>query len=262
MDDLRLEILIPTHGTDGLRRVEAMRLPEVPGVCYRVSCQSQRMPVPDSLAQRTDVDIRFISGTGLSANRNALLARATAPLLMFADDDIALTADRIERVMRAMADNPDLDGACFKPEDELHQYPAEPFMLKARARRYYYVSVCELVLRRASLMSTGVQFSLLMGINAPYLHSGEDDLFVYRLLCKGLRIKYFPIVTYNHPHLSTGFRRQTPGVLRSRGAVLQTIYPLTAVPRMLRLAVKLPQPAPSSFWHMLGGAFYALTHRL
>lgn len=262
MDNVCLEILISTHGTEGPGRVEAMRLPEVPGVRYLVSCQAAPMPVPDGLARRSDVDIRFVDGTGLSANRNALLDRASAPLVMFADDDLVLTADGVGAMIKTMDENPDLDGACFSPVDKWRDYPSDPFVLKAHARHYYYALLCELVLRREALVRTGVRFSLQMGVNAPYLHSGEDDLFLYRILCKGLCVKYFLIDTYNHPHPSTGFRHQPPGVLRSRGAILLTMHPLTAVPRMLRLARRLSQPTLPAFGHMLRGALYALTHRL
>ena len=263
MDGPILEILVTTHGADGLRRVGEMRLPEVPGVRYLVSCQSKPVPIPESLGSRAaDIDPRFIDGTGLSANRNALLDRATAPLVMFADNDLTLKAEWIEAMIKTMDENPGLDGACFQPQDKLRPYPAEPYMLKAHASPYHYAPIYELVFRREALMATGVRFSLRVGINAPYLHSGEDDLFLYKILCKGLRVKYFPIATYNHPHLSTGFRHQRPGVLRSRGAVLQTMYPLTAVPRMFRLACKLPQRTLPAFGHMLEGAVYAVTHRL
>lgn len=262
MDNPILEILVTTHGADGLRRVEEMRLPEVPGVRYLVSCQSKPVPIPESLGSRADIDTRFIDGTGSSANRNVLLDRATASLVMFADNDLTLKAEWIETMIKTMAENPDLDGACFQPQDKMRAYPAKSFMLKAHASPYHYALIYELVFHREALMATGVRFSSRMGINAPYLHSGEDDLFVYRILCKGLHIKYFPTITYNHPHLSTGFRHQRPGVLRSRGAVLQTMYPLTGVARMVRLAYRLPQRTLPAFGHMLEGAVYAVTHRL
>lgn len=262
MDSVRLEILIPTFGPEGLKRVAAMDLPEIQGVRYSVCCQSAESSLPQQLSARHDVDVYFIDGVGSSANRNALLDLASAPLLMFADDDLTLYADGISAALSVMAENPDIDGACFQPLDKPHPYPAGSFVLKPRAARRYYAMINEIVFRREALLRSGVRFSLLMGINAPYLHSGEDDLFICRVLRNGLRIRYFPIVTYNHPHASTGFRTQPPGVLRSRGAVLQSIYPLTALPRMCRLAVMLRQPTMASLKYMLQGAFYALTHRL
>lgn len=262
MNSVRLEIMIPTFGPEGLKRVAAIDLPVVKDVRYLVSCQSEPLSLPQQLSARSDVEIHFIEGRGLSANRNALLDLASAPLLMFADDDVTLYADGISAAMCVMAENPDIDGACFQPLDKPHPYPDVSFVLKARTARRYYAMINEVVFRREALKRSGVRFSLLMGIGAPYLQSGEDDLFICRVLRKGLHIRYFPIVTYNHLHASTGYRTQTPGVLRSRGAVLSAIYPLTALPRMCRLAVMLPQPTLTSLKYMLQGALYAFTHKL
>ncbi|MDE6416058.1 MAG: glycosyltransferase family 2 protein [Duncaniella sp.] len=110
-----LEVLIPTHKPDGIRRVEAMNLPEIDGVGYVVSWQNYGDGViPDALASRSDVKIVKCDRPGVSVNRNNALDNASADILLIGDDDLIYTAERLDAVRRIMEQKHDVYYSSFR----------------------------------------------------------------------------------------------------------------------------------------------------
>lgn len=253
---MKLQVLVSTYGHEGLARVREMTLPHVPGVGYLVVCQGERC---DSGIARDDVDVRFIDGRGLSANRNAALDMATAPVVLIADDDLHYTATGLKHVMDAFDRDAALSLAAFMHEgaDARTYPPAECDLRPSRPGRRHYPYSFEIALRLGDVRRHNLRFSELAGINAPFLGAGEEDLFVHHALEKGLRGRFIPKVVVRHPGHTTVMRTPTPAVARARGAVLRILYPRTALLRMARLALTHGVP-----WrHMWQGWLYAGRHR-
>ena len=98
---MTLEVLICSLNK-GIVRVQEVLLPPCENVRYIVSYQytDERYLdlIPEKLTQRSDVQIFRYNGQGLSANRNLAIEKATADLIMFADDDyIRATRELISR---------------------------------------------------------------------------------------------------------------------------------------------------------------------
>lgn len=261
-----LEVLISTYGPQGLQRVAQMTLPKHKRVRYLVCCQTDDYNLnafdTSILAYRKDIQLKMIPGKGLSANRNAALSFASADYLLIADDDLHYTAEQLLSVIDKFDSNAALDIACFMPLQPYHRYPKRELIITAQSRHRHYPQSCEIALRRTSWQKSGVLFSSLFGINSGYLESGEDDIFFHQLLCNGLTAKYFPEAIFSHPHPSSGYKQQTPGMLRARGAVLSIVHPRTYKLRILRLALLLPGSARNNLRLMLDGVTYLQKHSL
>lgn len=87
---MTLDILICSLNK-GVVRIQDVLLPPQPNVHYIVSYQytDERYLdlVPQALGARPDVSVYTYKGQGLSANRNLALDKATADIIMYADDD-------------------------------------------------------------------------------------------------------------------------------------------------------------------------------
>lgn len=257
-----LQVLVCTHGDTGLDRVAAMRLPQVPGVEYIISCQSQARPIPGEL-QRDDIRIRFSASSGLSNNRNEAMRQVTASFALFSDDDINLSAEGLQELLALMANDSSTDIFTLKLNinaPDSRKFPANGSVLKLSIRRHFPYSP-EIAFRSSSIQKIRLNFSPLMGKGAPVLHSGEENIFIDTALRKGLTIRFFNICIGSHPGASTYERFSTDGELRSRGAVLRLCHSLTFIPRIIRLAVMLPTPTLHSLRMMLEGARYASGHK-
>ena len=258
----KLQVLISTHCATGIERVAAMSMPKVDGVGYLVVCQSEQVELPENLRNREDVEVHFIDGKGISANRNAGLRLAKAPVVLFCDDDVDCFAEGLQKVMRVFDADPTLDYAAYRHiGDDNRRYPSAESPLRPRSWHRHYPYSFEIAVRTESVRRNDLSFSVLAGINAPYLGAGEENLFTYHALEKGLNCKFFPITICRHNGLTIGARPQTPAVLRARGAVLRVLYPGSSFLRSIRLAIVLKGGFMRNLRYMLQGRRYAAEHR-
>ncbi len=219
---LTLEVQISTFGKNGLDRVAKMILPKLERVSYFVSLQNPNAEciiIPDSL-KRDDIKIVEHRSIGLSNNRNFALNNATSDIILIADDDLNYIAEGLQAVLNVFENNDDLDFATFAytGTDEKH-YPDYSFDLTKGHPKNYYISSVEIALRTDSL-PTNTRFSTLMGIGSGVFGSGEENVFVWRLINKGLQGRFFPIEIAHHEGVTTGNRKPTNLVLRAQGAWL------------------------------------------
>ena len=262
---MTLEVEICTYGLDGLQRAAQMTLPAVAGVRYRICMQNPdgaAVELPETL-RRPDVDFFQHPTRGLSLNRNAALDRAEADIILIADDDLHYTAEGLQAIIDTFAADPSLDFATFQysgPDNR--SYPAEPFVHTFGSRRGYSVASVEIAIRRSSLPAT-IRFSPYAGIGADVYGSGEEFLFVQRLIISGLRGKFLPVTICHHPTISTGVRPASRGTDRGTGLVswidftrLPRWYRFTLGPlRVLARAVLNKVRSPRRLYHILEGYF-------
>lgn len=230
---LTLDIAISTYRPEGIERVALMVLPPIVGVNYVVSWQEHgNAPIPQAL-QRSDVAIYRFDHKGQSFNRNNSLARCKGDIIVVADDDLVLYADKLEKVRKYYEDNPEADFVTFRAEWGNHTklYPKYETRLTLPLPKYYYVSCIEITLRRRTAGS--LRFHPLFGLGSPKLQGGEDELLLLVAIKRGLDCRFVPIDICKHDHPSTGIKgAYTPGNLRAQGAVITLYWPKTAVLRV------------------------------
>jgi len=255
-----LDIAVCTMGTDGISRFARANHPSVPGVRYVVSWQrSADIPVPEVLADREDVMVVRTDSIGLSANRNNALAACSAPVVLIADDDIQFFTDGLLAIINTFDSNPTLDVATFildRPDGPA--YPEISVRLGHRLPKGYWPSSCEIAFRRLSL--NGIRFDTRLGLGAPCMTAGEDELLLLQCRRSGLCCRFFPITIARHPHASTGTgKKMSPSTLRATGCIIALEYGIPqAFLRIPLKAWRLSRRQQASFLHALPHLFKGL----
>lgn len=257
---ITLEVLVATLGREGLERTAAMLPPPQPGVTYLVAWQKAEGEIPQAL-DRPDVKVRRNPGMGLSQNRNYALDRATGDVLLIADDDLGYRHGAFRQIISKFELHESLDVATFRLDGLMGKtYPATETDLGRGLPRGYYVSSCEVAMRRAT---AGVRrFEEKLGLGAPYCQCGEEEAWMHGVRKVGMVCRYFPLVIATHPRPTTGQRRATMGTLHGFGAALSIMHPWTWPARVALKAWRLRRQGQASLWpalwHQLCGAVYAL----
>lgn len=222
---MTLDILICSLDK-GVVRVQDVLLPPQENVRYIVSYQytddRYLELIPKVLSKRTDISVYSYKGQGLSANRNLALDKATADIVMFADDDAHILPETPERVIRCFTQHPQLDVAFFcastytgKP---LKNYPNEEFDILAMPTQYT-ISALEMACRRRSIQGK-IRFDERFGLGTKFLTCGEEEVWMEDALRMGLKMHYFPEkIVETSTILKKSLVYVDAGVQRSRGAI-------------------------------------------
>lgn len=259
--NVQLEVLTAVYGLDGIRRLAQSKRPSVDGIRYLVNIQgvTADAELPMEL-QRPDMAVAFSPGIGVSRNRNELLDRATAPLVMMSDDDLDYTEQGLRGVIDAFREYPEADILTFRHEGddpELMIFPDHSFDLR-KAPKSYFVTCFDIAMRRGK-RSEGLRFDERFSIGTRFPH-GEEDIFMADARRMRLRARYVPLTVSHHPGLTTYPRlRVTKEYIRGKGAVFTRTRPFTWPGRMLTHALRqagrdgMP-PLPKYIWWWTQGA--------
>jgi hypothetical protein len=256
---LTLDVAIATWKADGITRVVAMNLPQVEGVRYVVSWQGcEGLSVPEELLQRSDVSVCRTTERGLSANRNNALEHCTSDIVLISDDDLIYTAEQLQAVQRAFEEHPEVELATFRyvgddasaPAGKT--YPATETDLTVMPKNYW-IATFEIAVRRQSLAGK-VRFNTEFGPGAPFIASGEDEVFLLTARRRGCCCRFFPITITTHVGLTTGLRKITDvKVLHGMGAQIRLEYGVSAIPRIVLKAWRMSRNGQCRFLKGLCG---------
>lgn len=254
---MTLEILICSLNK-GIVRTDDLLLPPREDVRYVISYQytDERYLdlIPEKLKDRPDVRLYKYHGQGLSANRNLALEKATAELIMFADDDTHIIPEAIDQVFDIFTRHPQLDAAFFRASTytgkSLKNYPDEEFDI-VRIPQQYSISTIEMVCRRASVQGI-VRFDERFGLGTKFLTCGEEEIWLIDALRAKLKMRYFPIKTVE---TSTMLKKSLiyvdAGVQRSRGAFTYYLHGQRAWWLCFQFALKSASSRLCHFWPMM-----------
>ena len=247
-----LDVAIATHTPAGIGRVARQNLPKMHGVRYVVSWQSHEgAGVPESLLQRSDIDIYRFDAEGQSANRNNALRHCTGDIILIADDDVTYTARGLGALMDIFDADGDIDLVTFIGNNYPgRKFPSEPVAFSRRLPRHYHVCGIEIAFRRSA--EPEAAFCTELGLNSPRLHGGEDEMFLLSAMRRGLRCKFFPVEVCRHRGESTGSKsRFSDANLRAAGCVMALTYPATAILRLPLKAWRVSAKGQSGFFRAL-----------
>ena len=254
---MTLDILICSLNK-GIVRVQDVLLPPQEGVRYVVSYQytDDRYLdlIPQVLLTRDDVAVYKYKGHGLSANRNLALDKATADIVMFADDDARLIAETPQRVTRPFEADEELDVAFFMASTytgkPLKTYPGEPFQMLAMPKEYT-VSALEMAFRRNKVQGQ-LRFDERFGLGTKFLTCGEEEVWLEDALRARLKICYFPVkIVETSTMLKKAMVFVDAGVQRSRGAITYYRHGQQAWWLCFRFALTSARKGFCHFWPMM-----------
>lgn len=263
---MTLDILVCSLNK-GIVRVDDVLQPPHPDVRYIVSYQytDERYLdlIPEALKSRTDVVLYKYRGQGLSANRNLAMEKATADLIMFADDDTRLCKDAFLNIFQAFEARPEMDMAFFRASTytgkPLKPYPPHECTL-TELEHGYSISIIEMVCRRSKVQGR-VRFDERFGLGTKFLTCGEEEIWMEDAFRAHLRICYLPI---NIVETSTMLKKTLiyvdAGVQRSKGAFTYYKYGGKAWWRCLCFAARSASKGMCHFWPMARHLFEGIRY--
>ena len=163
--------------------------------------------------------LRMYSSTerGLSRSRNKAIDMATADVCLFCDDDERLEDDYVRKILLAYEEYPDADAIAFKVK-----YPLKKCWEKARKIGYLdalKIYSWQITFKRESIVRSGVRFDERFGPGTKY-SPGEETIFLYACLNKGLKIYYVPsLIADVKQDNSTWFKGYTEKFFVDRGVL-------------------------------------------
>lgn len=183
--------------------------------------------IPKSITKRGDVQLFSYKGQGLSSNRNHALEKATADLVMYADDDARLSEDAFEHIFNTFSENPQLDVAFFRASTYtgklLKDYPSHERDV-ASIPEDYSISTIEMVFRRTKVQGI-IRFDERFGLGTKFLTCGEEKIWLVDALRRNLKMRYFPIrIIETSTMLKQSMIYVDAGVQRSKGAFTYYLY--------------------------------------
>lgn len=234
--DIVLEVLIVTHGEDGMRSVLEGCYPQVDGVRWLLSWQRcDGIDVPEALALRKDFRVIRTDTIGVARNRINALEHASGPICLLSDDGLTYSASALASLRDYWLSHDEIDLlSCHVTEDDRNYISvnADSFDFECEPRGYYF-SAIEISFRLESVRKVGVSFEPLLGAGAPELIAAEEEVFARTLLRKGLKGRRIPIKLCDHKGLSTGHRlTDHPGFVKTQGAFVRFLKPHTWMLKM------------------------------
>lgn len=203
---MSVQLLISTIN-EGIFKIESILMPPIEGVSYIIThqCLKEEFNIlPDAL-KRNDIRLIRINSLGLSVNRNNCLMHADGDILMILDDDVVIRPEYINKI-RVFFTSKDVDIACSKirtnnDEPEYKSYPKKEFNL-TKISQLKAVSSIEISIRNKSFKNKDIWFDERFGLGTQ-AQSGEELIFLNNCLAKGLKIRFFPEYTIEHPFNSS-----------------------------------------------------------
>ena len=196
-----LTVAVSTIGARGLQ-LAPERLPRADGVRFLVLVQ---LPVPapegleahlQHLAARPDIEVRRLEGSrGAARSRNAAIAAAETPLLLFADDDQGFDPAGWQQLRQLFAARPQLDFLCARlrvPEGGWRKPYGPERIRPARRLNCLKLGTPEMALRLAPVRAAGVQFDPRFGAGGQW-PAGDEFIFASDCLTAGLRGCHVPV---------------------------------------------------------------------
>lgn len=135
--------------------------------------------------------IKFFSFNerGVGRSRNYALMNASADICMLADEDMIYVDGYEKIVLKAFKKNPKADIILF--EIESLNPNRKCVVIKKNARITLFnglkYGACRIAFKREKVIGSNIWFSLMFGGGAKY-SAGEDSLFIYECIKKGLKL--------------------------------------------------------------------------
>lgn len=171
--------------------------------------------------------IRFFSfpDRGVGRSRNEAILRADKDICLFSDGDIVYEPGYAEAVSAEFERNPKADMILFNITVEESR---RTYHIQDRKRVHWYncgrYGAVSFAIRRESLLSSGVTFSLLFGGGARY-GSGEDSLFLKEFMDKGYAVYMAPVtIGREEAGESTWFSGYDEKFFRDKGVLYRYLY--------------------------------------
>ncbi len=170
--------------------------------------------------------IKYLSTTerGLSKSRNKALELATGEICLICDDDEYLYNNYDKIIQRGYDEIPKADVIIFKIK-----HPSKKYWEKPKQIGYLEIpkiGSVQISFKRCKVLEKEILFNTKFGAGAMY-SAGEENMFLYDCLSKGLKIYYIPIeIGSVKQEESTWFKGFNEKYFFDKGAWLSGCFPI------------------------------------
>lgn len=171
--------------------------------------------------------LRFFSfpDRGVGRSRNEAILRAEGDICLFSDQDIVYEPGYAKAISEEFQNNSEADMILFNVTVEEDR---RTYCITRRKRVRWYncgrYGAVSFAVRRESLISSGVTFSLLFGGGARY-SNGEDSLFLKEFMSKGFKVYTAPVVIGSETGgESSWFEGYNEKFFHDRGVLYRYLY--------------------------------------
>jgi glycosyltransferase involved in cell wall biosynthesis len=172
------------------------------------------------------ISVKFFSTLekGLSKSRNKAIDLATGDICLICDDDENLHDNYEKLILKAYSEIPDADVIAFK-----FKYPGKKYDNSIKSIGYLNastISSVEITFKRKKIVESKIRFNEYFGAGSVYA-LGEENLFLFDCLDKGLKIYYVPIeIGSVKQEESTWFNGFNQKYFFDKGAWLSECFPI------------------------------------
>lgn len=176
---------------------------------------------------------------GLSKSRNMAVRKAEAEICLIADDDMLYESDVEQRIVKAFAENSDYDVIAFYVErSESFQAKKIGTKHKISKRDSLGLMSVQIAFRRESIINQGISFDENFGAGSGKYICGEENIFLFDCIEKGLKILYVPIlIAATQENESTWFQGYNEQYFISKGALFKCLFKGNAWMMVLAFAI-------------------------
>lgn len=252
--DTILQVCICTLGQPGIDRIAEKDYPIVNGVEHLVFLQQPngKVSIPQKITNRQDFRIIPSATRGIAVNRNLALFGADAPIAMITDDDVVYTEEDYLTVIQLFEERPTTLAIStrYRSANYPKTYPDKEFDWR-EDRRHYHLTAFELAVR-PQLIREKIRFNEHFGFHTDFL-GGEDDIFYYEAIRRGLDCRFVPVEIGRHDHPTTSVKSLADlRRIETKGAIVSFVspfaWPFRLIAHLCRETSLSPRKNPSKFF--------------
>lgn len=188
---MNLEVLVSTMNRDDLNLIDVMNIKSDVLIINQSSQYSKNI----ELTNKFNIRLLNYNEKGLSKSRNRALKNAKGDVCLIADDDVRYHENYAEKITKAHEKYTNYDIIVF----------AVPTTNASRAKSYYTtkkkmgyirslkIASFEISFKRESIINKNISFNEKFGAGSGQHSMGEENIFIYQCLNKGLKVLYLPI---------------------------------------------------------------------
>lgn len=235
---MNVEVLVSTMNQGDLSLVKKMNIQSDALIIN----QSQQK-LDEMLVHKDSFTIRMKTFVekGLSKSRNKAINLANGDICIIADDDVIYEDNYRETVLNAYNENPDYDIIVFQVPSTNNE--RQKVYYEKRQKMGYLKSLkvasYEITFKRKSIIDNNISFNEHFGAGSGRYSMGEENIFLYDCLRKGLKVLYLPIkigtVTHEESTWFSGFNEK---YFIDRGANYYAMSRTFCIPLILQHAIR------------------------
>ena len=233
-----IEVLVSTVNRDSLDFLNKMNLKTNSVVINQV--------YDPKIKNKIQVDypklkVITVEDVGLSKSRNLALAYASSDIAIITDDDVIFDDDYEQKIRSAYEEHPEADIIAFQVERVGNEKRKKTFRKEKSWENYLTsmkISSVEITFKREKIKENKIFFNENIGAGQKF-YNGEENIFLYDALKKGLKVLYVPIhIAKVDVSESSWFEGYTPAYFEAVGAKFYNMSSHYYVALILQFAVR------------------------